>query len=128
MIIKKLNIFNKKIFKDRRGVIADIFYNTKINHVALIETKRNMVRGNHFHKKTTQYTYVVSGKIKYSSKKNNKLKKITLKKGDVVKSSINEIHAYKGLTPVSVMIIFSYGLRGGKDYEKDTFRVSPILK
>tara|TARA_B110000503_G_C7110596_1_gene397906 strand:- start:277 stop:663 length:387 start_codon:yes stop_codon:yes gene_type:complete len=128
MIIKKLNIFSKKIFKDRRGIIADIFYNTKINHVALIETKKNMVRGNHFHKKTTQYTYVVSGKIKYSSKRNNRLKKTTLTKGDVVKSSINEIHAYKGLSPISVMIIFSYGLRGGKDYEKDTFRVSPILK
>ena len=87
-----------------------------------------MIRGNHFHKKTIQYTYVVSGKIKYSSKIKNRLKNVILSKGDVIKSSINEIHAYKATSPVCVMIIFSQGLRGGKDYEKDTFRVPPILK
>ena len=126
--MKKFNIFNKKKFTDKRGIIADIFYDTKINHVALIETKKNMIRGNHFHKKTIQYTYVVSGKIKYSSKIKNRLKNVILSKGDVIKSSINEIHAYKATSPVCVMIIFSQGLRGGKDYEKDTFRVAPILK
>ena len=41
--MKKFNIFNKKKFTDKRGIIADIFYDTKINHVALIETKKNMI-------------------------------------------------------------------------------------
>jgi len=38
----------------------------------------------------------------------------------------NEIHAYKFLKNTS-MIVFSKGLRGGKDYEKDTFRIKDKL-
>ena len=30
----------KKIFKDKRGLIADVIYNTKINHIAYITTKK----------------------------------------------------------------------------------------
>ena len=44
------NIFKKKIYKDKRGLIADVIYNTKINHIAYITTKKNGIRGNHYHK------------------------------------------------------------------------------
>ena len=57
------NIFNKKYFTDNRGFIVDILYNTNINHVALIKSKKKSIRGNHYHKKTIQYTYVLDGKI-----------------------------------------------------------------
>ena len=59
------NILKKKIFKDKRGLIADVIYNTKINHIAYITTKKKGIRGNHYHKKTIQYTFVLNGKIKY---------------------------------------------------------------
>jgi len=124
----KVNIIKKKLFIDKRGFICDIFYNSKINHVSLIKTKKNMVRGNHYHKKTIQYVYVINGKMKYASKKKfEKTKKIILKKGDLMKSEKNEIHAFKILSKYSEMIVFSQGLRGGKDYEKDTYRVTSIL-
>ena len=63
------NIFKKKIFRDKRGLIADIIYNDKINHIAYITTKKNGIRGNHYHKKTIQYTFVLDGTIKYYLKK-----------------------------------------------------------
>ena len=34
------NILQKKIFKDKRGLIADVIYNTNINHIAYITTKK----------------------------------------------------------------------------------------
>ena len=50
MKFKKLKIN----FKDKRGSISDIFYNTNIQHVAIIKSKPHALRGDHFHKKTTQ--------------------------------------------------------------------------
>lgn len=123
-VIKTINL-NKYI--DKRGLILDLFYKSKINHVAYITTKKNCIRGNHYHKKTTQYTFIIKGKIYYFSKKNKKKKKKILKKGDMVISYPKEVHAFKGLTYDSEMIVFSQGLRGGKDYEKDTFRVENIV-
>ena len=123
------NIFKKKIFKDRRGLIADIIYNDKINHIAYITTNKNGIRGNHYHKKTIQYTFVLDGIIKYYFKKKSgkKISQFTLRKGDLIKTKFNEIHAFKTLSKKSIMLALTVGIRGGKDYEKDTFRVNSIV-
>ena len=42
-------------FKDKRGSIKDIFYKKKINHVAIIKSRAGVRRGDHYHKKTTQW-------------------------------------------------------------------------
>jgi dTDP-4-dehydrorhamnose 3,5-epimerase len=123
------NIFDKKIFKDKRGLIADIIYNTSINHIAYLTTKKNGIRGNHYHKKTIQYTFVLEGRIRYYFKKKlaKKVSILNLKKGDLIKSNANEIHAFKTLSKKSFMLALTAGVRGGKDYEKDTFRVDSII-
>jgi quercetin dioxygenase-like cupin family protein len=122
------NIFDREYFVDKRGFIVDILYNTKINHVALIKSNKKSIRGNHFHKKTIQYTYVLDGKLYYFKKKGRSYQKKILKKGDLIKTMPLEIHAFKFLAKRNTLLIFSSGLRGGKDYEKDTFRVEPIVK
>ena len=33
---------------DERGTIVDLFYNRNINHVALIDSEPNVIRGNHY--------------------------------------------------------------------------------
>lgn len=123
------NILQKKIFKDKRGLIADVIYNTNINHIAYITTKKNGIRGNHYHKKTIQYTFVLEGTIKYYFKKKTakKVSQLILKKGDLIKSKFNEIHAFKTTSSKSIMLALTAGIRGGKDYEKDTFRVNSII-
>ena len=123
--------FSKKInFKDKRGFILDIFYKQNFNHSALIFSKKKSIRANHYHKKTTQITFILNGCCYYYSKgKNSKiLKKIILKKFDYLITKPKEIHAYKFIEDTE-MIVFSKGLRGGRDYEKDTFRIeNPLIK
>ena len=125
--MKKTKI--KVAFQDQRGLIKDLFYKEKINHVAHITTKqKGVIRGNHYHKKTTQFMYMISGSLNYWYKKVNSRKKakvIRIRKGELVKTPPYEIHALT-FDEKNEFIVFSMGLRGGKDYEKDTFRVPPI--
>ena len=65
-------------FKDKRGSIIDIFYKKKIDHVAIIDSKPNALRGNHYHKKTIQHMLITEGSLEYwykPLKKNTKVKK-----------------------------------------------------
>ena len=126
----KINIFKKKIFRDTRGIIADVIYKNQINHIGYISSKKNSIRGNHYHKKTTQYNFVLDGVINYYSKtkKQKKIKIIKLKKGDLILTKPNEIHAFKTISRKSIFMVFTVGIRGGKDYEKDTYRVESIVK
>tara|TARA_B100000989_G_C19533184_1_gene471656 strand:+ start:34762 stop:35166 length:405 start_codon:yes stop_codon:yes gene_type:complete len=134
--MKLRNIFKDKskilqTHKDYRGIISDIFYKAKIQHAALIESKPNVIRGNHFHKKTTQHMIMTQGSLEYWYKKHgtkSKAKKILLKKGDYITTPPYEIHALKIGPKGNQFLVFSEGLRGGLDYEKDTFRVPSIIK
>ena len=125
--MKKLKI--KISHKDKRGVIVDLLERKNINAITFITQKKGVVRGNHFHKKTIQWNYLMKGKIVLATKKNNgPLKKIILKKGDIVETSKNEKHAIKAIKD-SEFLVFTQGPRGGKNYELDTFRlVEPLIK
>ena len=115
---------------DERGMISDIFYKENINHSALIESKPNIIRGNHYHKKTTQHMIMTQGSLEYWYKKygsDEKAKCILLKKGDYVSTPPYEIHALKIGSEGNQFIVYSGGTRGGLDYEKDTFRVPSII-
>ena len=59
MIIKKI----RDNFEDSRGKITDIISKEKIDFVTIITNKKGSVRGNHYHKKTIQYLYVLEGSI-----------------------------------------------------------------
>ena len=116
-------------FKDKRGTITDIFYKKNIQHVAIISSKPNTRRGDHYHKKTTQYMYCTKGELEYWYKKKGskkKSKKVLLKEGYLIETPPYEMHALK-ITKNNEFIVFTTGLRGGKDYEKDTFRVQKKL-
>jgi len=117
-------------FKDKRGSIIDIFYKKKIDHVAIIDSKPNTLRGNHYHKRTIQHMLITEGSLEYwykPLKKKTKVKKKILKVGDLVSTPPYEIHALKISKKGNQFIVFSEGVRGGKDYESDTFRVPSII-
>tara|TARA_Y100000590_G_scaffold456462_1_gene607129 strand:- start:30 stop:449 length:420 start_codon:yes stop_codon:yes gene_type:complete len=125
MIKKKLKIN----FKDKRGSITDIFYKKNIRHVAIIKSKSGVKRGDHFHKKTTQWMLITKGALEYWYKKKNsknKPKKVILRTGDLVETPPYEMHALK-IIKKNEFIVFTIGKRGGKDYESDTYRFSPTL-
>ena len=119
-----------EIHKDERGIISDIFFNSNINHVAFIKTEPNKIRGNHYHKQTTQHILVTKGSLEYWYKNlddNQDSKFLLAKEGDIVSTPPFEIHALRILDSGNEFIVFSEGLRGGSDYEKDTFRVPSII-
>jgi dTDP-4-dehydrorhamnose 3,5-epimerase-like enzyme len=110
-------------FKDRRGTIIDMVEKERINAVTLITSQNKSVRGNHYHKKTWQWNYILDGKVKLVCQKFNEKKKTTfLKKGDLILLGPMEKHAFFALTKYS-MLVFTKGPRGGKEYENDTFRL-----
>lgn len=114
-------------FKDKRGSITDMLEKEHINAVTYIITNKGNVRGNHYHKKTWQWNYVLKGKAKLVCQK-GKLKKTAtiLKKGDFILLGPNEKHAFVALESFHMMV-FTKGPRGGKEYENDTFRLSKKL-
>ena len=125
--MKKIKI--KINHKDSRGVIIDLLEKKKINAITYISQKKGKIRGNHFHKKTIQWNYLIKGKIKIVTKKRNRgVQEMILSRGDLVVTSSNESHAIKAIE-YSEYLVFTQGPRGGKEYEKDTFRLSkPLIK
>lgn len=127
-------ITKKKINqKDKRGFILDIFVDRPKDHCSLVSFEINSVRGNHFHKKSAQYSFILEGKLLMITSKVNKngkfigkrIKKI-VKKNDLITHRPFTAHAFKAKTK-SKMLAFADGLRGGKNYEKDTFRLKVKL-
>ena len=122
-----MNKIKSKInFKDARGVISDLIEKENINAVTFITLNKNSVRGNHYHKKTTQWNYILSGKVIFVSELNGKRKTLVGNKGELIKLDIKEKHALKGLKK-SEFLVFTKGPRGGKEYENDTFRLKKKL-
>lgn len=119
-----MNVVRKKpVFRDARGVITDILEDTKIDSVTILSSKKGAVRGNHYHKKTIQYAYVLKGKFRlYTQEGGEKVKQKIIKKGDLVITPPLERHAFVALED-SLLLACCYGPRAGKHYEDDTFRL-----
>lgn len=120
----------KIVTRDTRGDISDIFYKHPVDHVAIINSKKGVFRGDHYHKLTTQHMYMSKGSLRYYYRKvnesNDKVKSVVVRVGEMVTTGPNEVHALEILED-NQFIVFSEGKRGGKDYESDTYRVKPTL-
>lgn len=115
---------------DERGEIVDIFYNGNIDHVAVVDSQPNVVRGNHYHKDSTQHMLMTKGSLEYWWKplgSSQPPEMIVAKVGDIVTTPPNEIHALVIREDGNQFVVFSEGTRGGSDYESDTFRVESII-
>ena len=114
---------------DHRGYIADIFYKQRIDHVAVIDTVPRSIRGNHYHKQSIQHILITKGSLEYwyrSLDSNEPAKCVLLREYDMVSTPAGEVHALR-MTEANQFIVFSEGLRGGQDYEADTFRTESII-
>ena len=133
--MKKYNIFvneisDLEIHLDDRGRIADAFFGVNINHVVVIDSIKGAIRGNHYHKETVQSILIIKGSMEYWYKNlddNLPAQYVVAVEGDVVTSDNNEIHAMKMLEDNTRFIAFTEGVRGGKNYESDTFRVEDSI-
>ena len=114
-------------FKDDRGEIIDLIENESINAITVVTFKKNAVRGNHYHKKTTQWNYLMSGKLKVVAQAPGEdVVERIMEPGDLIITGPNDRHALVGLED-SELMVFTKGPRGGKEYETDTFRLEVPL-
>jgi quercetin dioxygenase-like cupin family protein len=110
-------------FADHRGEIIDLLENENINAVTIVTFRSGAVRGNHLHKQTTQWNYVMEGRIKLVSQAPGQdVEETTMEPGDFAATGPNVAHALVGLEDSKVMV-FTKGPRGGKEYESDTYRL-----
>lgn len=109
-------------YEDKRGKIDDLLVGEK-GAVTHITFKKGVVRGNHFHKKTVQYDFLLSGSLLCKTPE----KTFIVTEGSMVGHPANVPHAYLALED-SEMVSCVYGVRVGTQYEQDTFRLKePLL-
>jgi quercetin dioxygenase-like cupin family protein len=108
-------------FEDARGVIQDMF--GPIDSVTHITTKKGAVRGNHVHRETTQWTFVISGKLLMA----NRNTQTEMEPGVCMKHDPGDPHAWKALEDTTCLV-FTKGPRSGENYESDVERLDePLL-
>jgi quercetin dioxygenase-like cupin family protein len=123
MTVKRIG----KAFEDERGAIADVLQSEPIEHVSVIESNAGAVRGNHFHRETYQWVYVLSGALGYAVEvPGGQVKRGVVRAGDLLLTEPMEAHAMEALEPSS-MLVLTRGPRGGESYESDTYRLDAPL-
>lgn len=124
----------KPEFVDDRGGITKLLDDgrTIVKSVLLLTSKKGSVRANHYHKKDSHYSYMLSGKMEYTEqpvdangKFIGKKETVIVEKGDMVYSAPMTAHAMKFLED-SVFIALATESRSQAAYEEDTVRVKLI--
>jgi perosamine synthetase len=115
--------------QDARGSITDVLAREPFDAATIIESRPGSVRGNHYHKDTIQWTYVLSGRLLIAaSREGQEAEEQEALPGDLVRHEAFEAHSIKALEH-SVFLVLTRGPRSGADYESDTFRLtSPLQK
>jgi quercetin dioxygenase-like cupin family protein len=113
-------------FEDHRGVIEDLLYGS-IDAVTKITSVKGAVRGNHLHRYTTQWTYVISGRMIAARHKKGRPTSREFGPGDLFCEEPGVAHAWQFLED-SVVLVFTRGPRSGEDYESDVVRLPEAEK
>ncbi len=112
---------------DARGTITNVFEG-RIEHVALIASRKGSVRGNHYHKTDHQYIYLVSGAFESHScdvRSPGKRQVLHVRPGDIVDTPPLIAHAQR-FTEDSVFLALTTRQREDGKYESDTVSYSVI--
>jgi len=123
--IKKL----KPAFGDERGEIWDIAEGGGIQHVGLIKSKKGAVRANHYHKKATQYTFILKGKVEWYTKDlrddSAETTKTILEPGDLAIDPPEVAHAMVAMEDTEFLDMTDVSRESG-GYEEDTIRIKLV--
>ena len=116
-------------FQDERGEITDLIENEEISAITRITFTRDAVRANHYHKKTWQWNYIISGEILLATRMPGEEKKeAVMAAGELYVTVPDEEHALKCLSDTADLLVFTKGPRAGKEYQSDTYRLdTPLL-
>jgi len=109
-------------FRDERGYIEDLLV-TPLDSVTRIITREGAVRGNHSHRETTQWTYVISGHLRFVTRlRDGTVTDRVIGPGEMTRELPGIEHAWKALDDCTCLV-FTRGPRSGAGYESDTTRL-----
>ncbi len=111
-------------FTDDRGTITDVL-DESVSHVGLITFTKGAVRAKHYHKQSTQYDYIVSGKIRLVVCKpdGSEREDHILETGMATEVPPGIVHMYIAEEESSMIDITTLS-RNDNGYEEDTVRVN----
>lgn len=93
----------------------------------MIASRYRCVRGNHFHKETEQWVYILRGRIRYYWQEQGYTDYCYCHEGDMIHTPAGEPHAYK-MDTNTLLLVMTRGPRAGAAYETDTYRLEePLL-
>jgi len=114
-------------YADERGKITDILERVEIDCVTLITSKRGARRGDHYHKESVQYTFVLEGSLELLTQvPEGEIETTIIKAGDLAFTPPMEKHALVALEDSEILVL-TCGPRGGMNYEEDTYRLAEKL-
>ena len=112
-------------FLDNRGLIRDLITD-QVDAITEITFIAGAVRGNHVHNDTTQWSYIVEGKLLMATLLNGKeIKSIEVSQGDLLVSFPGEPHAFRAIID-SKILVFTKGPRSGANYKEDTIFIKVL--
>jgi quercetin dioxygenase-like cupin family protein len=110
-------------FADGRGLIEDLLV-TPLDSVTRIVSWAGSIRGNHVHAQTTQWTYVVRGRLRIVTRDEEGLvQDRAYGPGDMACELPGVAHAWEALEDCTCLV-FTRGPRSGEGYEGDTVRLA----
>lgn len=110
-------------FNDDRGSITDIL-NAPISHIGLITFTKGAIRAKHYHKQSTQYDYILTGKIRLVVCKPDGTEREdhVILPGMATEVPPGVVHTYIAEEDSSMIDITTLS-RSDNGYEEDTVRV-----
>ena len=125
MEIKKI----EPAFEDERGSIWDFLTDETTHHIGFLISIKDSIRGSHYHREQKQYTLVMKGKIKVTTKNlQNNNSEIEIKELTAMEMVLFPPYCYHSIEAIddAECLIFTSKSRKGTGYEDDTFRVKDI--
>ena len=106
----------------------DLLNGVDIKHVGYISSKAGSVRGNHFHKQASQYTYLISGKMEIISRDPGcEPESVVVSKGELFLDPPLTEHAMRFIEDTEMLVLTTIPRDAG-GYEDDTVRLdNPLI-
>lgn len=120
-------VSKKRVFEDERGWITDVLEGEVVEYATIIFSKQGARRGDHYHRESVQYIFVLKGRLKVLTQMPDEdIQTTIIKTGDLALNLPMERHAVIALED-SEFLVLTRGPRGGRNYEKDTYRLTESL-
>lgn len=118
------NYLLQPVFTDERGEIFDIL-EERIGHVGMVTFVPGVTRGNHYHKISTQYSYILEGTVRLvtSNVDGSNRQEYILKPGTCTILPPLTVHTYTAVTEAKMLDLSTLS-RNDDGYEKDTVKLS----